>query len=181
MMGSVSANASTYARLRDTQMLLGINAAPDDVYLILRGLKTMGLRLERHQEAALAIAEWLETRPEVAKVLHPALPSFAGHDLWKKQFKGASGLFSIVLRGGGNREAAAFLDALGLFGLGYSWGGFESLAIHSDLSDRTLAKAPPEGPVIRLQIGLEDLKDLKADLERGFAALADLAAERVTS
>ncbi|KQT53712.1 cystathionine beta-lyase [Aureimonas sp. Leaf454] len=180
MMGSVSANAATYARLRDTQMTLGINAAPDDVYLILRGLKTMGLRLDRHQDSALELAEWLATRPEVAKVLHPALPSFPGHDLWKSQFKGASGLFSIVLRGGGDLEAAAFLDALRLFGLGFSWGGFESLAVHCDLSDRTVAKAPAEGPVIRLQIGLEDVDDLKADLERGFAGLADLGRRSMT-
>ncbi|KQT57507.1 MULTISPECIES: cystathionine beta-lyase [unclassified Aureimonas] len=174
MMGSVSANAATYARLRDTQMTIGINAAPDDTYLVLRGLKTMGLRLERHQESGLALAEWLEGRDEVARVLHPALPSFAGHDLWKRQFKGASGLFSFVLAGGGDREAAAFLDALKLFGLGFSWGGFESLAVHVDLSDRRHATAAPEGPVIRLQVGLEDVADLKTDLERGFAALADV-------
>ncbi|RZI60492.1 MAG: cystathionine beta-lyase [Zymomonas sp.] len=170
MMGSVSANAATFDRLRDTQMAIGVNAAPDDTYLVLRGLKTMGLRLERHEESALRLAEWLETRPEVARVLHPALPSFPGHDLWKRQFTGASGLFSIVLDGGGFREAAAFLDTLKLFGLGYSWGGFESLAVLVDLSDRVHAKAPAEGPVIRLQIGLEDPDDLIADLERGLAA-----------
>lgn len=174
MMGSVSANAATYARLRDTQMTIGINAAPDDTYLVLRGLKTMALRLERHQESALALAQWLATREEVAKVLHPALPSFEGHELWRRQFKGASGLFSIVMAGGGDKEAAAFLDSLKLFGLGFSWGGFESLAVHVDLSDRVHAKAPPEGPVIRLQVGLEDVEDLRADLERGFAAVAEL-------
>ena len=175
MMGSVSANAATFARLRDTQMSIGVNAAPDDTYLVLRGLKTMGVRLERHQTAALQLAEWLEGREEVARVLHPALPSFPGHDLWKRQFSGASGLFSIVLRGGGVREASAFLDTLRLFGLGYSWGGFESLALMVDLSDRVHAKATAEGPVIRLQIGLEDIADLKADLERGFAAFAALS------
>ena len=177
MMGSVSANAATFPRLRDTQMAIGVNAAPDDTYLMLRGLKTMALRLDRHQEAALKLAEWLETREEVARVLHPALPSFPGHDLWKRQFSGASGLFSIVLRGGGVREASAFLDALRLFGLGYSWGGFESLAVLVDLSDRVHAKAPAEGPVIRLQIGLEDVADLQADLEAGFAAIATLGAQ----
>ncbi|MBC8129310.1 MAG: cystathionine beta-lyase [Rhizobiaceae bacterium] len=172
MMGSVSATAETFPRLRDTQMTIGVNAAPDDTYLILRGLKTMGIRLARHEETALALAEWLETRDEVAGVLHPALPSFDGHDLWKRQFKGSSGLFSIVLRGGGVREASVFLDSLRLFGLGYSWGGFESLAVLADLSDRTLATASPEGQVIRLQIGLEDRADLQRDLETGFAAMA---------
>lgn len=174
MLGSVSANEATFGRLRDAQMQLGVNAAPDDAYLVFRGLKTMAVRLERHQEAALRLAEWLETRPEVARVLHPALPSFAGHALYKRQFKGSSGLFSIVLEGGGDREAAAFLDALRLFGLGYSWGGFESLAVQPDLRDRTVAKAPQEGPVLRFQVGLEDIADLKADLERGFRALETL-------
>lgn len=172
MMGSVSATAATYDQLRRTQMAIGINASPDDTYLVLRGLKTMGVRLERHQESALDLAHWLEGREEVARVLHPALPSFPGFDLWQRQFKGATGLFSIVLRGAGQREAGVFLDALRLFGIGYSWGGFESLALHADLSDRKFAKAPTEGAVIRLQIGLEDVADLKADLLRGFAALA---------
>jgi cystathionine beta-lyase len=176
MMGSVSANAATFGRLRDTQMAIGVNAAPDDTYLVLRGLKTMAVRLQRHEASALQLAEWLETRPEVSRVLHPALPSFPGHDLWKRQFDGASGLFSFVLRGGGLPEASAFLDTLKLFGLGYSWGGFESLAVMVDLSDRVHAKAPTEGPVIRLQIGLEDVADLQADLERGFAALSALGA-----
>lgn len=175
MLGSVSANEATFRRLRDAQMQIGVNAAPDDAYLTLRGLKTMEVRLRAHERAALDLAQWLETRPDVARVLHPALPSFPGHDLWKSQFKGASGLFSFVLNGGGRAQSDAFLDALRIFGLGYSWGGFESLALEVDLSDRRFAKAPPEGPVIRLQIGLEDVGDLKADLERGFAAIAALA------
>lgn len=174
LLGSVSANEATFRRLRAAQMQLGVNAAPDDVYLTARGLKTMEVRLRAHERAALALAQWVEGRPEVARVLHPALPSFPGHDLWRRQFSGASGLFSFVLAGGGNREADAFLDALQLFGLGYSWGGVASLALQVDLSDRIHAKAPPEGPVIRLQIGLEDVEDLRDDLERGFAALAAL-------
>ncbi|WP_062203071.1 cystathionine beta-lyase [Aureimonas sp. AU12] len=174
MMGSVSANRETFDRLRDAQMQIGVNVSPDDTYLVLRGLKTMALRLKAHEAAALELAQWMETRSEVARVLHPALPSFPGHDLWKRQFTGASGLFSIVLDGGGPRAAAAFLDALRIFGLGYSWGGFESLALEVGLSDRVVAKAPLEGPVIRLQIGLEDVADLRADLEGGFAALAAL-------
>ncbi len=174
MLGSVSANAATYKPLRDAQMQIGVNAAPDDAYLTLRGLKTMEVRLRAHERAALDLARWLETRPEVARVLHPALPSFPGHDLWKAQFTGASGLFSFVLKGGGREQADAFLDALRIFGLGYSWGGFESLALQVDLSDRRFAKAPPEGPVIRLQIGLEDTDDLREDIERGFSAIAAL-------
>lgn len=169
MMGSVSATKSAYGRLRDTQMQIGVNAAPDDVYLVLRGLKTMGIRLERHQASALALAEWLESREDVAEVLHPALASFPGHALWRRQFSGASGLFAFVLKGDA-RKAVAFLDALRLFGLGYSWGGHESLAVPVDLSDRTIAKGSAGGALIRLQVGLEDVADLKADLEVGFAA-----------
>ncbi len=172
MMGSVSANAATFGRLRDTQMALGINAAPDDVSLVLRGLRTMGVRLDRHEQTALQLASWLESQEFVARVLHPALPSFDGHEAWKRQFSGSTGLFSFVL-GGDRDDAAAFLDALGIFGLGYSWGGFESLAVLVDLSDRTHALAPAEGPVIRLQVGLEDFDDLAADLERGFQAVRD--------
>lgn len=175
MLGSVSATRETYGRLREAQMALGVNAAPDDAYLTLRGLRTMPTRIERHGRSALEIAQWLERREGVARVLHPALPSFAGHALYERQFSGSTGLFSIVLAGGGDREAAAFLDALELFGLGYSWGGFESLALQPDLSDRVAATAPTEGPVIRLQIGLEDVSDLQEDLERGFAAIAALA------
>src|SRR5690606_9888827 len=134
----------------------------------------MGVRLARHGESALAIARWLESRPEVARVLHPALESFAGHELWKRDFRGASGLFSFVLAGGSTSEAHAFLDALQLFGLGYSWGGFESLAVHAWLGDRQVLKDIVEGPVIRLNIGLEDVADLIGDLERGFSAIARL-------
>ncbi|KTR02863.1 cystathionine beta-lyase [Aureimonas ureilytica] len=172
MLGSVSATAATYTRLREAQMQIGINAAPDDAYLAIRGLKTMEVRLRAHERAALRLAHWLEGHSGVARVLHPALPSFPGHGLWKRQFKGASGLFSFVLDGGGNREADAFLDALRIFGLGYSWGGFESLALQVDLSDRLFAKAPTEGPVIRLQVGLENVDDLQEDLEAGFAAIS---------
>ncbi|MCB8840107.1 cystathionine beta-lyase [Aurantimonas sp. VKM B-3413] len=176
MMGSVSATAETYKRLRATQLQLGINAAPDDTYLVLRGLKTMGVRLARHQASALELAEWLAGRPEVAEVLHPALPSFPGHALWKRQFSGSSGLFGFVLEGSLAR-ANAFLDALELFGLGYSWGGHESLAVPVDLSDRTIATGPQsagdgKGTLIRLQIGLEDVVDLRDDMETGFRAAA---------
>ncbi|MGQ3291936.1 MAG: PLP-dependent transferase, partial [Shinella sp.] len=157
-----------------TQIALGTCASPDDAYQVLRGLRTMGVRLERHQESALDLARWLEGVDDVSRVLHPALPSFPGHELWKRDFKGSSGIFSIVLNGGSperyRAKAHAFLDALGIFGLGYSWGGFECLAVHVTLSDRRVAKGPEEGPVLRLQIGLEDVKDIRADIERGLAA-----------
>jgi cysteine-S-conjugate beta-lyase len=170
LMGTVSANERCASRLVDANMQLGLCVGGDDAYQILRGLRTMGVRLQRHQESALELAEWLEADPRVARVLHPALPSFPGHDLWKRDFCGSSGIFSIVLNGGGTKEAHAFLDALEIFGLGYSWGGYESLAVHVFLGDRTIAKGPSEGPVLRLQIGLEDVVDLKADIERGLAA-----------
>ncbi|WP_283194686.1 cystathionine beta-lyase [Rhizobium sp. AN80A] len=174
LMGTVSANARYWEQLHEANITLGICGAPDDAYQILRGLRTMGVRLERHYESALTIAKWLEGREEVAAVLHPALPSFPGHELWKRDFKGASGIFSFVLKADGpaafKPKAHAFLDALRIFGLGWSWGGFESLAVHVNLNDRRVTKAPTEGPVIRLQIGLEDVADIKLDIERGFAA-----------
>jgi cystathionine beta-lyase len=174
LMGTVSANAKHWEQLKEANITLGICGAPDDAYQVLRGLRTMGIRLERHNESALALAKWLEGREEVAKVLHPALPSFKGHDIWKRDFKGASGIFSFVLKVDSAEQykakAHAFLDALSIFGLGWSWGGFECLAVHVNLHDRRIAKAPEGGPLIRLQIGLEDVADIKADIERGFAA-----------
>ncbi|MDR7146972.1 cystathionine beta-lyase [Rhizobium sp. BE258] len=174
LMGTVSANAKHWEQLKEANVTLGICGAPDDAYQVLRGLRTMGIRLERHNESALALAKWLEGREEVAKVLHPALPSFKGHDIWKRDFKGASGIFSFVLKVDSaaqyKAKAHAFLDALSIFGLGWSWGGFECLAVHVNLNDRRIAKAPEGGPLIRLQIGLEDVADIKADIERGFAA-----------
>lgn len=170
LMGTVSANKACANQLRESLITLGICVGPDDAYQILRGLRTMGVRLERHQQTTLALAQWLETDRRVARVLHPALPSFPGHDLWKRDFCGSSGIFSIVLNGGGKKEAHAFLDALSIFGLGYSWGGYASLAIHVWLGDRVHSKAPSEGPVIRLQIGLEDAVDLRADIERGLTS-----------
>src|SRR5690606_27696923 len=121
LLGTVSANADCWEQLHETFLTMGCCAAPDDVYQVLRGLRTMGVRLERHQENALEIARWLEGQAGVSQVLHPALESFSGHDLWKRDFSGWSGIFSIVLAGGGDRQAHAFLDALEIFGLGYSW------------------------------------------------------------
>lgn len=170
LLGTVSANAATWERLYDAFLSLGVCSGPDDVYQVLRGLRTMGVRLARHQESALEIARWLEGHARVAQVLHPALKSHPGHAIWKRDYSGSSGIFSFALAGGGVREAHAFLDALEIFGLGYSWGGFESLAVAVSLDDRTIAKGPYPGPVIRLQIGLEDVDDLKADIERGLWA-----------
>ena len=170
LLGTVSANEATWRQLHDTHITMGCCAAPDDVYQVLRGLRTMGVRLERHQESALKIARWLEGQPGVSRVLHPALESHPGHALWKRDFSGASGIFSVVLDGGGKEKAHAFLDALGVFGLGYSWGGYESLAVHVSLADRVIAKGDHAGPVMRLQIGLEDVEDLMEDISRGLAA-----------
>ena len=170
LLGTASANAACWERLRDTYNALGCCAGPDDVYQVLRGLRTMGVRLERHQESALRIARWLERQEGVARVLHPALESHPDHALWTRDFSGSSGLFSIGLAGGGAKASHAFLDALGIFGLGHSWGGYESLAALVSISDRTIAKGPYEGPLLRLQIGLEDVEDLKGDLLRGLEA-----------
>lgn len=172
LIGTVSANAACWERLHEGYLALGACSGPDDVYQTLRGLRTMGVRLEHHRRSALAIAAWLEQQDGVARVLHPGLESHPDHALWKRDFAGSSGVFSVVLDGGGQRQAHAFLDALEIFGLGYSWGGFESLAVAVFLGDRTIAKGPYEGPVLRLQIGLEDVEDLKADLARGLAAAA---------
>lgn len=174
LMGTISANAKHWKRLKQANGALGICGTPDDAYQVLRGLRTMGIRLDRHQASALELATWLEGRSDVARVLFPALPSFPGHDIWKRDFKGASGVFSFVLavadKQDFKRKAQAFLDGLSLFGLGYSWGGFPSLALQVDLGERRILTVPEEGPVIRLQIGLEDVADLKADLENGFEA-----------
>jgi cystathionine beta-lyase len=172
LLGTVSANQACWPKLQEAFLTLGCCAGPDDVYQVLRGLRTMGVRLAHHQKSTLDIARWLETQPGVARVLHPALESFPGHALWQRDFSGSSGIFSIVLDGGSEKEAHVFLDALQIFGLGYSWGGYESLAVNVYLGDRVIAKGPYEGPVIRLQIGLEDVEDLKADIEKGLAAAA---------
>jgi cystathionine beta-lyase len=168
----VSANETHWKQLHEGFVTLGCCSGPDDVYQVLRGLRTMGVRLEHHRKSALDIAGWLEGQPGVAQVLHPALPSHPDHALWKRDFSGSSGVFSIVLAGGGQKEQHAFLDALKLFGLGYSWGGYESLAVPVFLGDRTVAKGPYAGPLIRLQIGLETVEDLKADILEGLKAAA---------
>jgi cystathionine beta-lyase len=171
MFGTISANAKAWPALAETIRLLGVCAGPDDVFLALRGLRTLAVRLAHHQESAIDMAQWLAARPEVARVLHPALASDPGHAIWKRDFTGASGLFSIVLRPAPQAAVDALLDTVKLFGMGYSWGGFESLIIPFDCSAyRTATTWAPGGPALRLHIGLESLTDLKADLDRGFAA-----------
>ncbi|TCT40930.1 cystathionine beta-lyase [Martelella mediterranea] len=174
LMGTASANERYFEQLYDNYTWMGLCAAPDDAYQILRGLRTMGVRLAHHYQSALEVAHWLEQQPEVSRVLHPALESFPGHAIWKRDFAGASGLFSIVLKAAEGEFRAkqhAFIDALEIFGIGYSWGGYESLAVPSSLASRTVCKGPDDGPVIRLHIGLENVEDLIGDLEKGLAAV----------
>jgi cysteine-S-conjugate beta-lyase len=172
LLGLTSANAEWWPKLRRTFEHFAIPAGPEDIFLGLRGLRTMGLRLREHERQALAVAQWLSARPEVARVLHPALPSDPGHAIWKRDFKGSSGLFSAILKPASERALAAFLDGLELFGMGYSWGGYESLVIPFDCAPyRTATTWAPEGPGLRFHIGLEDIDDLKADLDAGFARL----------
>ncbi len=173
MFGCVSANAATLPKLKDAMNSLGLCVGPDDMFLALRGLRTLSVRLARHQQSALQIARWLAARPEVLRVMHPALESDPGHAIWKRDFTGASGLFSIVLKPVSEAAVYAFMNALTLFGMGFSWGGYESLVILFDCSQyRSATKWAPGGPTLRFHIGLEDTSDLMADLERGFAALA---------
>ncbi len=171
MFGTISANAKAWPALAETIRLLGVCAGPDDVFLALRGLRTLAVRLAHHQQAAIEMAQWLAARPEVAKVLHPALPDDPGHAIWKRDFNGSSGLFSVVLKPASQKAVDALLDTVTLFGMGYSWGGYESLIIPFDCAEyRTATTWAPGGPTLRLHIGLESVDDLKTDLDRGFAA-----------
>jgi cystathionine beta-lyase len=173
MFGCVAANAQTLPALKSTVYAMGICVGPDDMFLALRGLRTLGVRLARHHQSGMTIARWLEQRPEVQRVMHPALESHPGHAIWKRDFTGASGLFSIVLKPAPEKAVHAFMNELTLFGLGFSWGGFESLVILFDCTEyRSATSWAPGGPTLRFHIGLEDPADLIADLERGFAAMA---------
>ena len=172
LLGLVSANAQWFPRLRDTFDATAPCAGPEDVFLALRGLRTMELRLREAEKQALAMAHWFKSRPEVLRVLHPALPETPGHAIWKRDFSGSSGLFSVVLRPASDKAVAAMLDGLELFGMGYSWAGFESLVIPFDCAAyRTATAWNPGGPALRFQIGLEDVLDLQADLAKGFERL----------
>ena len=172
MLGVVATTEKCWLPVRRTITDYGYSASPDDCYLALRGFRTIGIRMKQQMANALAIARWLERRPEVNKVLYPALESDPGHALWKRDFEGAASLFAVVLKPANDAQVAAFVDALKLFGIGSSWGGFESLVtvIHAD-AIRTATRWNPGGPALRLHIGLEDPDDLIADLECGFAAL----------
>jgi cystathionine beta-lyase len=177
-MGSVAARDPKLVRaLNDGVVQMGWSVSPEDAYQMLRGLRTLPVRMARHHESGLAVARWLAVQPEVAQVIHPALPGAPDHELWSRDYSGASGLFAFALKPGPAPAVEAFLDKLTLFGLGFSWGGFESLAIHCDpqLKTRKL-KRDYGGPLIRLHIGLEDPQDLMADLRAGLDVYADAIA-----
>jgi len=172
MMGSITTTEAAWKELLDTHGAIGQCVAPDDVYLVLRGIRTLSTRLERHMKSGIALAQWLAKRPEVKRVLHPALPDDPGHEIWKRDFTGACGLFSVELKPCPEKALAAFLDGLELFGMGYSWGGFESLVIPQyPKKMRTATDWSAEGQILRFHAGLEDIGDLVADIEAGFARL----------
>ena len=170
--GTVSANESHAQRLKETHGNMGLAASGDDCFLALRGLRTLAVRLKRHQETALKLTDWLAGRPEVARVIYPALPSDPGYAIWRRDFKGASGLFGFELNPVGDQAVAALVEGLHHFGIGYSWGGFESLILPSHIQ-RTAEQFDAKGPLIRIHAGLEDPDDLIADLEQGFARMRD--------
>lgn len=172
MIGLVVTNEQCWLPVRKAVTEYGFSVSPDDCYLALRGFRTIGVRMKHQMASALAIARWLQARPEVKKVIYPALESDAGHAIWKRDFEGAASLFAVVLEPVGDAAVAAFVDALELFGIGSSWGGFESLVtVVRAASHRSATQWNPGGPALRLHIGLEDPDDLTADLERGFVAL----------
>jgi cystathionine beta-lyase len=166
LVGAVVADKAHYHKVRVAIAALGHSLSPDDAYLTLRGLRTMGVRLERQQRGAIELALWLETHPDVRRVLHPALPSHPGHAIWKRDFLGASGLFAFVLPPARREALAAFFDHLRVFGMGYSWGGFESLILPGTPSEkRSVARwDDKQGTLIRVSVGLEDVRDLQHDL-----------------
>jgi cystathionine beta-lyase len=176
MFGVITTTAPLHQRIRAMSMTLGGCPGPDDCYLALRGMRTLAVRLERHQRNGLELARWLRARPEVIRVMHPGLPDDPGHALWRRDFTGASGLFGAVLRPVRDEAMAAMLDHYEVFGLGYSWGGYESLCIPVfPARNRTAIPWEPGGPTIRIHAGLEDPEDLIADLERGFDRMAAAA------
>lgn len=174
LMGLVTASAATWPELRKTYDAMAMLPGAEDCFLALRGLRTLHLRLQEAQRRGLEMAQWMAAQPEVARVLHPALPSCPGHECWKRDFSGSTGLFSVILKPGYSKaNLANMLDHLDIFGMGYSWGGFESLIIPFDCTSyRTATRWAPGGLALRLQIGLEDMEDLKRDLRRGLDRLA---------
>jgi cystathionine beta-lyase len=174
MLGTIAMNDVDNINIRDTVRDLGYGAAPDDCYLALRGLRTMNARMPIHQKSALKLAYWLSNRPEVERVLHPALPSCFGHEIWKRDFTGSSGLFSFVLKNNFKKtHVAAMVDHMQLFKIGYSWGGFESLIVPYDKTPPRSAQPWMLGQIIRIHAGLESVEDMINDLEAGFIRLND--------
>ena len=172
MLGVVSANKDAYPALDDCTNRLGQTAGPDDVYLAQRGIRTLAVRLKQHFETGVVLAEWLNARPEVACVMHPALASDPGHEIWKRDFRGASGLFGITLNPCDPTALAALVDNLELFHIGASWGGYESLITATNPNSiRSARRWPHPGPTIRIHAGLEAIDDLIADLEAGFGRM----------
>lgn len=171
MMGVIVANQKCWDVIREAVSDFGYGVGPDDCYLALRGLRTLGVRLRQQMENALYVSSWLESRPEVSRVLYPALPGDPGNAIWRRDFKGAASLFTFVLRPTGEAAVKTFVNALRLFGIGSSWGGYESLVsvVHAE-RHRTVTAWSPGGPAIRLHIGLEDPRDLTGDLQQAFAA-----------
>lgn len=166
MLGSITCNEETYDQVKDTVRVLGYHAAPDDAYLGLRGMRTLAARLKRHEKNALIVAEWLNQQPQVKILRHPAFPSCPGHEFWQRDFTGSSGLFSVLLHECSDKAIAALINGLELFGLGGSWGGYESLIFRTQLT-RTVTKWDLNTPCIRFHIGLEDPQDLIEDLSAG--------------
>jgi cystathionine beta-lyase len=173
-MGAITANPSHAARLVQFHGTSGLACGGDDIFLALRGLRTMAVRLQRHQETAMKLVLWLQARPEVTRILYPALPGDPGHALWKRDFKGANGLFGFELKPVSQAAVSAFVDGLAHFGIGWSWGGFESLISPAHIK-RTVSSFPVQGPLLRIHAGLEDADDLIADLEKGLARLKEHA------
>jgi cystathionine beta-lyase len=172
MLGVATCNEPSFVPVKKTASAAGYCGGPDDVYMALRGLRTLGVRMRRHHESALAVARWLQKRPEVHRVMYPALPEDPGHGIWKRDYLGASGLFGFALQRFSERAFAAFLDHTELFKLGYSWGGYESLMVPTypaTLRSSTGWDAP--GPCLRIHVGLEDVDDLIEDLDKGFARM----------
>ncbi|MGK2739665.1 cystathionine beta-lyase [Tepidicaulis sp. LMO-SS28] len=170
MMGTITCNERTWKTTLRHHGLLGVTTGPDDMYLALRGLRTMGVRLKQHMETGINLARWFAARPEVKYILHPALDTDEGHPIWKRDFKGASGLFGVVLHPVSDKALAAMLDGLELFGMGFSWGGYESLIVPAE-PHRTATTWREEGKLLRVHAGLENMDDLIADLEAGFDRL----------
>jgi len=169
MMGTIACNEATYEQVRSSSSSYGMCCGPDDIYLALRGLRTIGVRMDRHFENGVKLAEWLQSRPEVTRVMHPALPQDPGHEIWKRDFTGASGLFGFVLEENNRDKLSAMMNHMELHGMGSSWGGYESLLIPSwPEQSRTATSWDVPGQCMRIHVGLEDPDDLIADLEAGF-------------